>query len=549
MVEALFLTSRWFTDGTVSVNLHILQDIKLQMIIPIIQRRGWIQKSLYLAGLCIVFIILVRLYQLLKFHNPPRTLSCFRCNVVVLDLDILRADELRCFGRGVNITPNICRLIRQSTYFSNNFSQSNWTLSSSLSTYTSLYPNVHQVWAQEQGMLAPSTMTLAVFLQQMGYLTYYSGFDDDALLTERNGGLRGYSYIDLTNPGPTQWLDTYKTMLTHSSAVFFHVYNGGMHIPYLLGSSEQPLQDLPKPEGLPLRVTEYAPIRARYVAEHYQEIFTSETIAKNPAIFQADPSIREQRIADYFNTLEDQHDYTQRLYARDTFFNSYMQFIDTDNPRDTSYLHMLYQTRLHTLDSELAEFINYLLQPDVASHTMVILTSAHGEAFGEHGTFAHGNVPYNELYHVPLVIKYPTGKGKRVDAVVENIDVYPTIVQMVIGRLPQNIQGVSLIPLLSGVSNQAKSYAVSINDNNAFVIQTKQYALVVYKDHTKPTELYDLIADPGELHNIAAENPQIVNNYFQLLITSAAPELQLGKLRTPIPSGVDRQKLIKGGYF
>ena len=332
--------------------------------------------------------------------------------------------------------------------------------------------------------------------------------------------------------------------------MLFHAYTDWMHMPYLLDSNEMPNEYLPRPKGFPINWEEFDGVLKNYLVSHVSDIFTKETIIKNPEIFQADPLVRSQKIADYFEWLDSQKDYTKRKSAWNPPHDAYMQFINTHNPQDVAYLHMMYESRVHRLDTQLAWLITYLLRPDVASHTIVVITSSHGEAFGEHGTFEHVSIPYNELYHVPLIIKYPKGVGRQVDAVVENIDLYPTLTELVTGKTPKTVEGISLVPLLSGLSVQAKSYAVSMNYDDSVTIQTKRYALIVYRNSNFKSELYDLQNGPTEQYDIASKYPDIVKRYTQLLKqTHIAPEFFIPSTPSSVPPSVDKKDLIRSGYF
>ena len=508
------------------------------------------QKVVTVVGACILSIVLVIGCRMLALHFAAKRIACPHCNVVILDLDVFRSDELTCVGKSIKITPNLCKLVAESTRFTKVYSQSFWTLPSALSTYTSLYPNVNQVWEEQKGALSLSTVTLAEYLEKYGYTTHYVGDDNDALLSERNGGLRGYAHTYLGVEDELKWLDILKNAMSTKRPVLFHAYSEGFHIPYLLFPPEKPIRDLPKPNGFPTYIDEYERVKREYLIQHVQEIFPASVIAAHPEIFQSDLSVRGKKLDDFLHQLEDSHDYTQRLLSWEAIYNPYMQFIHASNPQDVAYLKMLYETKLHTVDQRLAGLIAYLLKPDIKDHTIVIVTSSHGEAFAEHGEFSHADFPYNEIYHVPLIVNYPANTNKRsIDAVIENLDIYPTLTDLVTGSVPHKIQGVSLTPLLSGVSISAKPYAVSMNYEDTFVIQSRRYALVRYRDRFAKPELYDLITDPGETHNVAKDHPQIVKRYTDVLIKEVAPELLLPPSFMPIPYGNNQQKLIRSGYF
>ncbi len=521
------------------------------MIIFSFHRWVWIRKIAFTLICCVAICVLARWCANTIRQKALQRMSCIQCNVVILDLDILRSDALRCDEKNIRVIPNLCMLIRRGTNFSHAFSQTSWSLPSELSMVTGLYPNVHHVWNVQRGSLPPSSGTLAEFLKGKGYQTYFLGIDSDAIMTERNGGLRGYMHTNLHAPGPPEWLDAYRSAISASShPILFHAYSEWLHIPYLLHPGDTPISNMPKPKGFPVYQEQFDPLWYAYLVAHAKDIFTPKTIADHPEIFQADPALRGRLMGDFFKKLDREHDYTQRFHAWDTYYETYMQFINPNQPSDVSYLRMMYKSRLHTLDESLSDFIHYLNAPDVASHTIVVITSSHGEAFGEHGTFSHNDIPYNELYHVPLIIIYPSGAGQTVDSVAENIDIYPTVAELVTGFSPKNIQGVSLAPVMSGISVKVKPYAFSMNYEDVFVVQTRTYALIVYNNSQHPPELYDVFQDPGETHNIVHAYPAIYSQFQHVLSHTLAPELYMHMaLPAPIPQEIRTQKVIKNGYF
>jgi len=479
-----------------------------------------------------------------KNEKVPKAL-CERCNVVIIDIDILRADEIQCWRKDT-LTPNLCKLVKHSTYFNRNYSQAYWTRPSMLSTYTSLYPNVLDK-SQESGLISPDVMTLAEYLKDFGYRRFAVGMGRRYTLAESNDGLRGYSEIVNTdNPG--DWKVVLEDALTEDTPLFSHFYSDVLHMPYLLSSDQTPVRDLPKPEGFPVREEDYLPIWRQYLASHVSYVFKPETIAEHPEIFQAPQDKRGKAIADYFTRLDFEHDITKRYLSWDAVFNSYMQFINMQNPSDLAYLRMMYETKLHYLDKELAEVIDYLLKPEIAQRTIVVLTSPHGEAFGEHGIVSHDMSPYNTLHHVPLAVMYPGGEAQRIDAVTENIDIVPTILDLVGGTVLHRIQGVSLVPVLTGARDEAKSFAISM-DGTLYSIQDARYKLIVGTGEKKTVELYDLSNDPDELINIASANTALVEHYRKLLTKAAVPELDLYTIPVQIPDEEVRDDLIRTGYF
>ena len=127
----------------------------------------------------------------------------------------------------------------------------------------------------------------------------------------------------------------------------------------------------------------------------------------------------------------------------------------------------LYDDELIYNDHCLGEMVTFLKEKKLYDDTMLIVLGDHGEAFYEHGVYSHGHAPFEEIIHVPLIIKFPQRKyvGKRVAGLVELIDIFPTVVATV--EEPTNesesltMQGYNLLPLIDGRADQVRDYAFS----------------------------------------------------------------------------------------
>ena len=150
--------------------------------------------------------------------------------------------------------------------------------------------------------------------------------------------------------------------------------------------------------------------------------------------------------------------------------------------------------------------------------TLVIVTSDHGEALGEHGEDVHGYFVYEATLRVPLVIRGPGVKaGTRMEALARTIDLYPTILEMTkLGVTPSS--GQSLVPVLQGRTRaaagggrwvDAPSFAESLVPllhygwSDLRAVRDGRWKYILAPRH----ELYDLQNDPGELHDLSASEP------------------------------------------
>lgn len=119
---------------------------------------------------------------------------------------------------------------------------------------------------------------------------------------------------------------------------------------------------------------------------------------------------------------------------------------ETNVERDTAYA-LRYDQGIASLDDRLGAFLETLPQ-EILDTTVIIVTSDHGEAFGEHGKVWHANSLYNEELHVPLFIRVPGISGRKISEPVSLLDLAPTILSFTKTPEPEYFKGESLAPLL-----------------------------------------------------------------------------------------------------
>ena len=168
-----------------------------------------------------------------------------------------------------------------------------------------------------------------------------------------------------------------------------------------------------------------------------------------------------------------------------------------------------YQGDVAAADAALAPLLEPILAAGADGDTLVLLTSDHGEALGEHGEATHGIFAYESTLRVPLVIYQPRLVEPRVvAAAARHVDLLPTVLDALALPAPPGLRGRSLLPLAAGQddANPPATYfeALSGNLNHGWA---PLYGVVVGDtkliDLPIP-ELYRLDADPGELRNLAA---------------------------------------------
>ena len=168
---------------------------------------------------------------------------------------------------------------------------------------------------------------------------------------------------------------------------------------------------------------------------------------------------------------------------------------------------------LQAVDDLVARLVSALRATGRLDNTVIAFTSDNGYLQGQHRV-VHGKVlPYGDSARVPLLIRGPgLERGARSDAVVANVDIAPTFLELAGAKPLRETDGVSLVPLLEGKRTDTGRDLVLENlegGNEKFptyaAIRTHSWLYVDYDDSSQGAELYDLRSDPDDLTNLASE--------------------------------------------
>ncbi|MBN1642921.1 MAG: sulfatase-like hydrolase/transferase [Anaerolineae bacterium] len=171
-----------------------------------------------------------------------------------------------------------------------------------------------------------------------------------------------------------------------------------------------------------------------------------------------------------------------------------------------------YYAQIELIDDQVGHMLDALEESGQRENTIVIYTSDHGEMLGDHGLLWKGCRFYEGLVHVPLILAWPGHyqAGLRCDALVELVDLAPTLLQSLGLPVPDEVQGRSLLPLLQGKGDGVHRAFVRAEYHDALdrahashanMMFDGRHKLAVY--HGVPTgELYDLERDPHEFVNL-----------------------------------------------
>lgn len=387
-------------------------------------------------------------------------------NVLFISVDTLRADHLGCYGYARDTSPNIDALAKQSVRFENALTHAPWTLPSYGSVFTGLDPSRHwagAVYSREHcfghDVAGPSTKgrhaqpldanvrTLAEQFAAAGWQT--AGFVNNQFLAPSYGLDRGFQRYTLYEYNASFGVDLARDWIAERDRPWFcFVHLMDPHMRY----------GPPEPWDAKFADAPLAQTKAAGWPPALDAVRGSTTAAGDEA-FKA------------------------RLIA-------------------------YYDAEIAFTDHEIGRLLETLETSGALANTIVVFHSDHGEEFWDHGGFEHGHTLYQELLHVPVMIRFDGRLAPRV--VPERMrayDLFPTLLELCGLPVPADLDARSLVPWLDGREKPADRDAVS-----EFMLTTSRESKASWRGALKTIvagahddEIYDLGADPGERANLAKE--------------------------------------------
>lgn len=172
-----------------------------------------------------------------------------------------------------------------------------------------------------------------------------------------------------------------------------------------------------------------------------------------------------------------------------------------------------YDGEVAATDAQVGRLLQHLEAAGRLANTLVVVVGDHGESLGEHGEQQHGFFVYDAAVRIPLILAGPGVPTRVILDQVRIVDIMPTILSLVNGDVPADVQGVNLMPLAEG--EPLDLLALSETWYPRYHYGWSELTAVSdgrYKFIAAPRrELYDLEADPGERKDLTASNPRMAD--------------------------------------
>jgi arylsulfatase A-like enzyme len=399
-------------------------------------------------------------------------------NVILIVADALRQDVLGCYG-GEAKTPNLDRLAKNGVLFENAYSTSPWTPPSAVSLFTGNYATSYgygerlktiQVYVPQNELLC------AEVLEDSGYATRMIIETAQASIHDNLQGFEELPPLELPSDPETKELVDSISDITSG-----HLY---------------PRRDYKNIFAL-----------LRYILE----ISSGESFFI--AYWMLDPHIPYGPVDKFKSKIKFDK---QKLNRKLSVYKYGVKEDEEYNDEEIKYIRNLYIADVEAVDERVGFIMKMLRHKNLSEETYIVFTSDHGELFGEHDFFGHARYFYEGLVKVPLIITGPGLKtGRRIKDCISNIDLMPTLKDLLRVDYEDRMQGTSYQSLLFDHSSESRLiYFDNVRDGlHIDALRDGNFKLICWAD--QPFELYDISSDPEEKHNIAAFHPELVRSMFE----------------------------------
>lgn len=454
-------------------------------------------------------------------------------NIVYIMTDDHTAQMMSCYDNRYIETPNLDRIAADGVRFTNSFVANSLSGPSRACMITGKHSHANKFTDNTTCVFDGEQQTMPKLLQQAGYQTAIvgkwhleslpTGFDfweivpgqgdyyNPDFITMDNKRVKNKGYLThIVTDKSLDWMSN-KRDTDKPFALFIH--HKAIHRNWMADIADLSLFE---DKVFPLPDNFYDDYEGR-IAAAQQEM----SIDKDMDLIYDLKMIRDgekSRLRGLYESFLGRMDADQRK-AWDDFYNPIIDDFYKQNLKGKELANWKFQRYMRdymkvvkSLDDNVGRVLDYLDEHGLSDNTLVVYTSDQGFYMGEHGWFDK-RFMYEESMRTPLVMRLPKGYNRRGDIpeMVQNIDYAPTFLEIAGVEIPEDIHGVSLLPLIKGekTPNWRTSlyyhfyeYPAEHKVKRHYGVRSERYKLIHFYNDIDVWELFDLQEDPSEMHNI-----------------------------------------------
>ncbi len=393
--------------------------------------------------------------------------SSRRLNLILILVDTLRADHLGYQGYSHATSPRLDSLAEDSVVFLRHTGHASRTGPSVATLFTGLHSRSHGVvnplsHFDAKGTLDASHLTLAEILSEEGYRC--AGFTANPNVSERFGFSQGFEFYQLLgwqkaevlNRAALAWIEGWTAEAEPRSPFCLYLHYVDPHSPY-----------------------------------------------EAPA-----PFVKKFASPDYRGPITGSHSQLDEMVA------GRLELSDGD----LAQLRALYDAEIRYLDSQIGALLLALEVEELLDESLVVFVADHGEEFLDHDSVLHGYTLYEEQLRIPLMIRHPELPARRISRLSRQVDVLPTLLELLGIAIPEPLQGESLATLMKAeqspdVGDEAPVFAeASLRAVRTVALDSYSrggWKLIETRVPEARRQLFNLRDDPQERHDRFASEPEV----------------------------------------
>ena len=451
-------------------------------------------------------------------------------NIVYIMTDDHTAQMMSCYDKRYMDTPNLDRIANEGVRFTNSFVANSLSGPSRACMLTGKHSCENKFYDNSTCVFDSSQQTFPKLLQKAGYQTALIGkwhleslptgftyweivpgqgdYYNPDFITQTNDTIQRHGYItNLITDDAIDWMENKRDK---EKPFCLLIHHKAIHRNWMADTCNLALYE-DKEFALPDNFFDDYEGRSAAAAQEMSIVKDMDMIY-DLKMLRPD---KESRLKSLYESFIGRMDERQRA-AWDAFYGP---VIDQKNPQGKDLANWKFQRYMRdymktvkSLDDNVGRVLNYLEENGLLDNTLVVYTSDQGFYMGEHGWFDK-RFMYEESMRTPLIMRLPKGFDRKGDIteMVQNIDYAPTFLELAGVKVPEDIQGESLLPLLKGKkpAGWRKSlyyhfyeYPAEHMVKRHYGVRTDRYKLIHFYNDIDAWELYDLEKDPAEMHNV-----------------------------------------------